>query len=267
MDLTLILSALLMGLAGSAHCVAMCGSTCAALTQGGGAGPEEHAWRDWRVWLTRPVLGFQLARAGGYMLAGAVAAGGLGLVERLGALSPALRPLWTLLHLAALALGLWLLWLGRQPAWMEALGRVRSVPASTPPASADGWQSVTVVPMGASTSEVDTPARRGMPTKAATTAGALWVLWPCGLLQSALVVAALANHMWSGALVMGAFALASAPALVAAPALLWRLMHRKGAGERAMAWAVRLSGAGLAASAAWALWHDFWIRVAAYCVG
>jgi hypothetical protein len=32
-----------------------------------------------------------------------------------------------------------------------------------------------------------------------------------------------------------------------------------------MTWVIRLSGAALAASA-WALGHDLWMRVAAYCI-
>ena len=93
------------------------------------------------------------------------------------------------------------------------------------------------------------------------------MLWPCGLLRSALVVAALANHAWGGALAMGAFALASAPALAFGPRLLLRLLHRRGADARALSWAVRLSGAGLLLASAWAIWHDFWLRIAAYCIG
>ena len=44
--------------------------------------------------------------------------------------------------------------------------------------------------------------------------GLAWVAWPCGLLQSALRVAALANTPASGALVMAGFAGASAAGLL-----------------------------------------------------
>ena len=53
--------------------------------------------------------------------------------------------------------------------------------------------------------------------------GLAWVAWPCGLLQSALLVAALANMPASGALVMAGFAGASAAGLLLGPALWWRL--------------------------------------------
>jgi hypothetical protein len=33
-----------------------------------------------------------------------------------------------------------------------------------------------------------------------------------------------------------------------------------------MTWVIRLSGAALAVASAWALGHDLWMRVAAYCI-
>jgi sulfite exporter TauE/SafE len=99
------------------------------------------------------------------------------------------------------------------------------------------------------------------PVKAAVAGGA-WVAWPCGLLQSALVVAALGDGAAAGAAIMAAFAIASAIGLVAGPALWWRL-GISGAG--ASRWAVRLAGAGLAIASAWALGHGLWQRVLDLC--
>jgi sulfite exporter TauE/SafE len=97
--------------------------------------------------------------------------------------------------------------------------------------------------------------------------GLAWVAWPCGLLQSALLVAALANTAGQGALVMAGFAAASSLGLVAGPAL-WR---RIGGGAGSVWWsgkpAVRLAGLALAAASAWALGHGLWMRVAAWCFG
>ena len=104
MDVALILSALMLGAAGAPHCAAMCGPASASLLHG----CRRHAP------LASP-LAFHLARVTGYAIAGAVAASSVGLLAQLGQLSPVLRPLWTLLHCAALGLGLWLLWQGRQP--------------------------------------------------------------------------------------------------------------------------------------------------------
>jgi len=96
--------------------------------------------------------------------------------------------------------------------------------------------------------------------------GAVWFAWPCGLLQSALMVAALANGPAAGAAVMAAFALASSVALGAMP-MLWARAAGGSAqwGGRITVWMVRLSGAALAGASAWALGHDLLVRVAAYC--
>lgn len=49
---------------------------------------------------------------------------------------PAQAALWMLMHAAAIGVGLWLIWRGRQPAWMDRLGRVADT-MSAPPAN--GW--------------------------------------------------------------------------------------------------------------------------------
>lgn len=237
MDLALFMSALLLGLAGTPHCMAMCGGPCAALGGTPGTGQAASFWA------------FHLARLASYSAGGAVVAGSVGALAMLAAAAPALRPLWTLVHAAALSLGLYLLWRGQQPAWMERLGRgmARS------PAGQGGWQ------------RLQGPVRAGA-------AGSLWVAWPCGLLQSALMVAALANHAAAGAAVMAGFAAASGLGLALGPGLwLWFVRSRGGtAGAGTLRWqqaAVRLAGAMLAAASAWALGHDLIRRVVAYCIG
>lgn len=156
-------------------------------------------------------------------------------------LSPALRPLWTLLNAAALMLGAWLLWRGRQPLWLARLGRVPPPPTS----AAAGWQTIR------------RPLRAG-------SAGAAWVAWPCGLLQSALVVAALCSSAAGGAATMAVFALASAPGLVAGPWALRTLLAGRSAAARE-AWAARAAGLLLLGASAWALGHQLGPQVAAFC--
>lgn len=226
MDAALFASALALGLAGAPHCVAMCAAPCAAATSGGGFGRQ---------------LAFHGARAAGYAVAGALAAASVNSLGALGAVSPMFKPLWTGLHAAALALGLWLAWMGRQPAWLERVGRRR---VATPEVGA--WQVI-----------------RG-PGKSVA-AGALWVAWPCGLLQSAVLVAALANTPWAGAGVMAVFALATGVGLTAAP-WAWRRIGR-GTLESSSAATVgvRLAGLLLAASSGWVLTQGLWHQVAAYC--
>lgn len=236
MDLALFLGALMLGAAGAPHCAAMCGAPSAALLRG----CSHHAPH------AAPAA-FHMSRLLGYALAGAVAASSVGALAKLGQLSPVLRPLWTMLHCAALALGLWLVWQGRQPAWMESLGRGGARLAPQKP-DARGWQ------------RMQGPLR-------ASTAGLAWVAWPCGLLQSALVMAALANTAWAGAAAMAGFAAASALGLSMAPWAFARLAAGGGAAAmRVNTWAVRLAGAALAAASAWALGHDLFHRVVAYCL-
>lgn len=224
MDTALYLSALGLGLAGTPHCAAMCGAPCAAVTSRGG-------WAS--------TAGFHLARSAGYATAGALAAASVNSLQLLGSLSPVFKPLWTLVHLAVLLLGLWLLAYGRQPAWLERVGRQ---PVA---AGAGGW------------SPVKGPGR-------ATLAGSLWVAWPCGLLQSAVLVAALGNTAWVGAGVMLVFAAATALGLTAAP-WIWRRVAGVGGSTGWATAGVRVAGAVLAASAVLAMGRGTWSTLAAYC--
>ena len=231
MDAALVLSGVLMGAAGIPHCMAMCGASSSAVLG--------HCSRDANAGAVG--LAFHVGRVASYAAAGAVAASSVVLLRVLGEFSPALRPLWTLVHVAALALGLWLLVTGRQPAWMSAQPR-----ALSPQLVREGWQRVAG------------PARAGV-------MGVAWVAWPCGLLQSALIVATLASSATGGALVMGGFALASSSGLWAASRIV---LHGSGRGVLGLvsgAWVVRFSGACLAVASGWALGHGLWQRVIALC--
>ena len=230
MDIALAGYALLMGLAGSPHCLAMCGPACAGLTHGE----------------LRSQLGFHLGRTFSYAVGGAVAAASVGLIAEFGQAAAVLRPLWVLVHMAALMLGLYLLWRGRHPAWIENIGRR---PAAATVAT------VPVAGLRRGTYAFGRPARAGL-------AGLAWLAWPCGLLQSALMVAALASGPLQGALVMTSFAAASGLGLALGPMLLHRLF---GFGEEGMRWAVRVAGLGLVLASGWALGHGLWQRVAELC--
>jgi uncharacterized protein len=221
-DLALVGAVALMGLAGLPHCAAMCGAPCAAVTRGAAPNP----------WL------FQAARVAGYAAAGAVAAASVGALRDGLAFAPALRPLWTVLHLLALAVGLWMLARGRWPAWLQ-----RRAAAPQPPG---GWQRIAG------------PAR-------AACAGAAWIAWPCALSQSALLVAALGNTPAVGAGAMAAFALASAPGLWIGPLVLARTSA--GTSATQAVWPLRAAGLLLAAGSAWALGHGLAARALAWCFG
>ena len=223
MQSSLALTALLMGLAGGPHCVAMCGSACAGLGQAAG---------ERRV---QALTAFQLGRLVGYSLLGALAAFS---VEGLGWLttqSAAIRPLWTLLHLAAMALGVVLMLQARQPVWLDQSARRL-------------WARVRRF-----------HERRGL--LAPLVVGGLWALMPCGLLYSALMVAALTSHVADGALTMALFALGSSVSLWAGP-WLWLRLQTLGDG----AWGMRLAGLALFAVSAWGLWMGLVHDQAPWCV-
>jgi len=222
----------MLGLAGAAHCTAMCAAPCAAVCSRGHANGVT-AWA------------FHLARVIGYAAAGAVVGAGVAALTAWGAtLGRGLQPLWLLLHLGVFWCGLWLLFHGRQPEWVERLGR----------------QTFTE-----HRATVAMPASRRTaiaPQATAAAAGLSWVAWPCGLLQAALLMAALADDAVGGAAVMAVFAVASSPGLIAAP-WIWRRLHGMGADNPAgpsIAWALRGSGALLAAASLWALGHDSYVR-------
>ena len=224
MNLALAFAGFALGAATTPHCALMCGSPCAALT-GGRRG--DGAW-------------FLAARATGYMAAGGLAAASVGALGAWARTSPRLQPLWTLLQLAFLALGLWWLATGRTPARLLR----------------DGAAPVHVVP------------RRRRSLQAAV-AGLAWVAWPCAALQAALLLAALANDAAGGALVMGAFALASSPALLAAP-WLWskwqRVTGRATTPGRLQAFGYRCVGLGLALTSSWVLVRTMQERLGAICI-
>jgi uncharacterized protein len=224
MDLPLVLAGIAMGVAASPHCAAMCGAPCAALTAGCG----------------RNTAGFHAGRLLGYMAGGAVAAGSVSLLASWSQAAPALRPLWTTLHLALLAIGLWWLATGRQPDWMKRSGEV----------------PVRIV------------GRRGRPLRSGL-AGLAWVAWPCAALQGALMLSALASSPQGGALVMAGFAVGSMPALAVAPWLWarWRAVNGGAVSAAQVATlGFRVAGAGLVLGSGWALTHGLWERFAAWCV-
>ncbi len=231
MQSSLALTALLMGLVGGPHCVAMCGAACAGIGQA--AGPHKNA----------ALLLFQLGRIVGYALLGGLAAASLQGLGWLTVQSAALRPIWSLFHVAALVLGLLLVWQARQPVWLEDAARAVW-------ARARKWAAMVA------------PQWHG---GAPLVLGAMWALLPCGLLYSALLVAALAGSAVGGAAVMALFALGTSVTMLAGP-WLWLRLRGSAALPGSGQWGVRLAGAALAASSAWALWMALAHNAAPWCV-
>jgi sulfite exporter TauE/SafE len=223
MQTSLAFTALIMGLAGGPHCVAMCGAACAGIGQL--AGQQQN----------RALFSFQVGRWLGYTLMGALAAFSVQALGWLTVESAALRPVWSMLHVAAVVLGLLLVWQAKQPVWLDQ--------------SAQGlWSRVRK--LNANLGKV-----------APVAVGALWSLMPCGLLYSALMVAALTGNVWEGALTMACFALGSGVSLGFAP---WLLLKLKTLGDGA--WGIRLAGLALALTSGWGLWLGLAHNQAPWCI-
>jgi sulfite exporter TauE/SafE len=224
--ISLASTALLMGLVGGPHCVAMCGAACAGLGQA--AGPRKN----------QAIFAFQAGRVLGYSALGALAAASMQGLGWLTVQSAALRPVWSLLHVAALVLGLLLLFKAEQPLWLERVGR-------------GIWQRARAFGQRSGSA----PLLLGM----------LWALLPCGLLYSALLVAALAGSVAAGAMVMALFALGTSVSMVAGPWLWLRLRGDAAFGGHGSL-GVRVAGAALALSSAWALYMALARNAAPWCV-
>lgn len=228
MNHSIWLAALVMGWAGSPHCLAMCGPLCA--TQSG----------------TTRQFAFQTGRLLGYSLAGALAGVSMQAVGDWSIQVQSFRSLWSFVHILFLILGLIMLLRGDQPGWMVGGAAVL-------------WRWVTqrVRPLQASPSWTRSLLM-----------GLIWVFWPCGLLYSALTLAALSASPWQGAITMACFALGGGVVLSAMP-WVWQKLQSSRQGESAQRmrhWGIRAAGAVLAAMSGWALWMGLVMNQAPWCV-
>ncbi len=228
MQTTLAVTGLLMGLAGGPHCVAMCGAACAGMGRTNGGTNTRSMWI------------FQVGRLLGYSALGGVVAASMQGLGWLSVQSAVLRPAWTLFHVAAGMLGLMLLWRARQPVWLEEGARMVWLRVRSVAGGLGGGAASDAAPL---------------------LLGFLWSLLPCGLLYSALLVAALTGNWVEGAAVMALFALGSGASLMAGP-WLWLKLRRQSSGQ----WAIRLAGLALFAASVWALWMGLVHDAAPWCV-
>lgn len=205
----------------------MCGAACAGLGQA--AGPHKN----------RALLIFQLGRMAGYSVLGGLAAASIQGLGWMTIQSAALRPVWSLFHVAATLLGLVLMAQARQPVWLESAGKKI-------------WSAVR-------------SSTQGGGSRAPLVIGFVWALLPCGLLYSALLVAAMAGSAVSGATVMASFAVGTGVTMLAGP-WLWLRLRGSHWGAGGGDWGVRLAGAALAASSGWALWMGLAHDAAPWCV-
>lgn len=181
-ELTL-LAALVIGLAGSPHCLGMCGGIAASLGTGirGGSAP-----RRWSL-----ALAYNLGRIASYAFLGGVVAllvSSAGTTLHVPGWAVVLR-LLTAAVLIAVAAHLLFQWQGLRR--IEVLG---------------GWVWRRVGGYARRLLPVETPGQ-------ALLLGALWGWLPCGLVYTVLVAAAVSGSALTGAATMAAFGLGTLPAM------------------------------------------------------
>lgn len=285
MLISLITTALLMGLAGIPHCAAMCATPCAVAVPNG-----------------LPVSAL-LGRTVGYALLGVLAAGATATLASWSRYSAVLQPFWLMFLAASALLGAWMLMRGGMPLVLQSQG-LSAYRALQRRMNSPQWLT----------------RHPGLANILPAVLGAAWAALPCGLLYGAVTVAALASSAWQGACVMAAFSLPGAVALwwwprqlkvwqargapqdgglVGTPsgpspgwqgsalqsqALVPVLWMQPDASMRAPTpvaqvpeqakwwlklidplWAMRLSGLCLAGASSWALWHRLTEQWRAWC--
>ncbi|MET0266902.1 MAG: sulfite exporter TauE/SafE family protein [Duganella sp.] len=210
-----LLPVFLVGLAGSVHCVGMCGGIVGALSANMAAAapaqvraviPIATAASLAAPMLPR-VLAYNTGRIASYMLAGAMAGGLAGGAQGLAGLVGIQLGFYWLANLMLVALGLYLMNAWRGLAWLEQGGRVL-------------WQRAQ--PALAPLMKTLMPARHAHQAMAL---GALWGWLPCGMVYSVLLTAMLSGDAWDGAAVMLAFGLGTLPMLIGLGLLGARLTH------------------------------------------
>ncbi|HEY5810736.1 MAG TPA: sulfite exporter TauE/SafE family protein [Povalibacter sp.] len=214
-------AALLLGLATSGHCLVMCGGISSAL------GLATARTADGRI---RPALlvGYQLGRIASYSLAGLLFAGVFGQLIALLDIDSVRRTLRALTSVALLL------------AALVAFGRVRD------PGHGMGRQLwLKLAPLGRRLLSVASLPR-------AFAFGSLWGWMPCGFVYTVLLLASLQFDALRGAIIMAAFGLGTAPALLVsafgAPRLAGVIARP---GTRQLAGSILLASAALTLAAPW----------------
>lgn len=199
MDLLHLFPAFVVGLAGSVHCVGMCGGIVGAFSLTGT--PAARPFPVAVVTRSSPlqdgpllrVLAYNSGRLASYSLAGAFAGGLAGGVRTLAGLSSWQAGAWFAASLMMVLLGLHLAGAWSILAHVERLGQGL-------------WARLR--PLTGALMPLDSPAKL-------LALGALWGWLPCGMVYSMLLSAALAGSARDGALLMAAFGLGTLPMLMA----------------------------------------------------
>lgn len=205
MDVLNLLPIFMVGLAGSVHCIGMCGGIVSALSATPSARPVI------AIALARTpvadnflrVAAYNTGRIGSYMVAGALAGGLAGGASNLVRFATLQIAGYWLANLMLVALGLYLMDAWRGLARLEAAGNIV-------------WRRVR--PLLAPLLPMDSPLK-------ALALGGLWGWVPCGMVYSVLLTAMLTGSASAGASVMLAFGLGTLPTLLSLGLLGARIRH------------------------------------------
>jgi len=184
-------AALLAGFFGSTHCIGMCGAIVVLFEQKTSTG-----MRRW----PRRVL-YNLGRLGFYVLLGTIAGAASAVIVATAGARTALLMLRLIAGLMVIAIGLNLVFAWNFTRFLETAG-------------SGIWKRMS--PLARHVLPVESPAR-------ALAAGFLWGALPCGLVYSAVAMAATSGGPIGGAITMFFFWLGTAPALLLAGASADRL--------------------------------------------
>jgi len=191
----LFLAAFLAGFFGSTHCLGMCGAIVTLFEQ-------QHATGMHR-WLRRVL--YNLGRLGFYALLGAIAGGAGAVIVATAGARTALLILRLLAGLLVIAIGLNLMFNWNFTRFLETAGSAI-------------WKRLS--PLARHVLPVESPPR-------ALAAGFLWGALPCGLVYSAVAIAATSGDPLSGATTMLCFWLGTIPALFLAGASVEKILKWK----------------------------------------
>jgi sulfite exporter TauE/SafE len=174
----------------------------------------------------RQVWQFHLGRILGYGVLGGVAAYSVNSLAWFSNQSMSLHPIWTFFHGFIFVWGLLMLIYAKQPQWIDHIGE--SI-----------WNTI---------------QKFSKTLRSNFLLGVLWSLMPCGLLYSALLVAALTLNILNGTLSMMFFALGTSISLVVSPIIWMKIKNGK-------LWlnetqGMRIGGVLLMIAASWAIWMD-----------
>jgi len=169
---------------------------------------------------------FHLGRISGYGILGGVAAYSMNNLAWLSNQTMSLHPVWTFFHGIIFVWGFVMLLYAKQPQWIDHIGE-------------SSWNTI---------------QKFSKTLRSNFLLGMLWSFMPCGLLYSALLVAALTLNILNGTISMMFFALGTSISLIVSPIIWLKIKNGK-------LWlneiqGMRIAGMLLMIAASWAIWMD-----------